>query len=177
MKTLRKIASLCDSISDWTGKGIAWLTLFMVLVTFTVVVLRYLFNMGWIAMQESIVYMHALVFMLGAAYTLRHNGHVRVDIFYVRMGPRGKAWVDLFGVLFMLIPVCAFIAWISWEYVAVSWELLEGSPEAGGLPGRFLLKSAIPAMAILMIIQGISQALNALLVILGASEHSGEDQA
>ncbi|NIR25762.1 MAG: TRAP transporter small permease subunit, partial [Gammaproteobacteria bacterium] len=119
----------------------------MVLVTFAVVLLRYLFNTGWIAMQESITYMHALVFMLGAAYTLRHDGHVRVDIFYQKFSPRTRAWVDLLGTLLLLLPVTLFIAWVSWEYVSTAWALKEGSRETGGLPGVYLLKTAIPLMA------------------------------
>jgi TRAP-type mannitol/chloroaromatic compound transport system permease small subunit len=168
--TLARIARLIDQISEWTGRAIAWLTLGMVAVTFAVVVLRYLFDTGWIAMQESITYMHALVFMLGAAYTLRHDGHVRVDIFYQKFGPKGRAWVDLLGTLLLLVPVTVFIAWVSWEYVATSWALKEGSREAGGLPWVYLLKSAIPLMAALLLLQGLSLALRSLLVILGHEE-------
>lgn len=170
MDTLARIARLIDQLSEWTGRAIAWLTLGMVLVTFAVVLLRYLFNIGWIAMQESITYMHALVFMLGAAYTLRHDGHVRVDIFYQKFGARGRAWVDLFGTLGLLLPFTVFIAWISWEYVATAWELKEGSREAGGLPWVYLLKSAIPLMAVLMLLQGVSLALRSVLVLLGHPE-------
>lgn len=170
MHILASITRFLDQLSEWTGRAIAWLTLGMVIVTFTVVVLRYLFNTGWIAMQESITYMHALVFMLGAAYTLRHDGHVRVDIFYQRFGPKGRAWVDLLGTLFLLLPVTLFIAWISWEYVATAWELKEGSREAGGLPGVYLLKTAIPLMAMLLVLQGLSLALRSILVLLGHPE-------
>ena len=170
MYTLARLARLIDQLSEWTGRAVAWLTLGMVLVTFAVVLLRYLFNTGWIAMQESITTMHALVFMLGAAYTLRHDGHVRVDIFYQKFGPKGRAWVDLLGTLLLLMPVTLFIAWVSWDYVAASWELKEGSREAGGLPGVYLLKSAIPLMAALMLLQGISLALRSMLVLLGHEE-------
>ena len=170
MNILARIAFHIDRLSEWTGRTIAWLTLGMVLVTFAVVLLRYLFNTGWIAMQESITTMHALVFMLGAAYTLRHDGHVRVDIFYQKFGPRGRAWVDLFGTLLLLLPVTVFIAWSSWEYVAIAWDLKEGSREAGGLPGVYLLKTAIPLMAALMLLQGISLALRSVLVLLGHEE-------
>ena len=170
MNTLLLIARRLDQLSEWTGRLIAWLTLGMVLVTFAVVVMRYLFDTGWIALQESITYMHALVFMLGAAYTLRHDGHVRVDIFYQKFGPRGRAWVDLLGTLLLLLPVAGFIGWISWDYVATAWELKEGSREAGGLPGVYLLKTAIPLMALLLLLQGISLALRSLLVILGQEE-------
>ncbi|MFO7593188.1 MAG: TRAP transporter small permease subunit [Pseudomonadota bacterium] len=166
------IARRLDQLSEWSGRLIAWLTLGMVLVTFAVVVLRYLFDTGWIALQESITYMHALVFMLGAAYTLRHDGHVRVDIFYQKFGPRGRAWVDLLGTLLLLLPVTLFVTWISWDYVATAWELKEGSREAGGLPGVYLLKTAIPLMALLLLLQGISLALRSLLVLLGHEENA-----
>lgn len=139
----------------------------MVAVTFLVVVLRYAFSIGWVAMQESITYMHTLVFMLGAAYTLKQNSHVRVDIFYEKLAPRGRAWVELLGTLLLLIPFCLFIIIYSWNYVSLSWELLEGSREAGGLPALFILKTSIPVMALLVMLQGISQALRSLLLLLG----------
>jgi len=170
MPQLERIAAFIDGLSDWTGRAVAWLTLGMVLVTCAVVLLRYAFNLGWIALQESITYLHALVFMLGAAYTLRHDGHVRVDIFYRKLSPRGQAWIDLCGSLLLLLPVCVFILWVSWEYVAASWSLLEGSRDTGGLPLVFLLKSVIPAMALLLLLQGLAQALRCLLVLLGHPE-------
>jgi len=168
-----KLAALTraiDAVSEWSGRGIAWLTLFMVAITFLVVVLRYLFNLGWIAMQESITYLHALVFMLGAAYTLKHDGHVRVDIFYRTMTTRGRAWVDLLGTLLLLLPVCGFIFWVSLDYVLRSWSLLEGSREAGGLPWVYLLKTALLLMPALMIVQGIGEAMRNALVLLGRTE-------
>lgn len=167
---LERIAAYIDGLNEWTGRLVAWLTLAMVLVTGAVVLLRYAFDLGWIAVQESITYLHALVFMLGAAYTLRHDGHVRVDIFYRRLAPRGQAWVDLLGALLLLLPVCIFVLWISWDYVAASWSLLEGSRDAGGLPLVYLLKAVIPAMALLLLLQGISQALRSVLVLLGHPE-------
>ena len=162
-----KLSHYFDQISEWTGRLVAWLTFAMVITTFVVVVLRYLFDFGSIALQESITFMHAMVFMLGAAYTLRHEGHVRVDIFYRRFGERGRAWVDLLGVLLLLMPVTLFISWVSWDYVVSSWSLLEGSREAGGLPGVFLLKSVIPLMALLLLLQGVARGWRALCVIRG----------
>jgi len=156
---LRSLVSLLDALIEWIGRAVAWLTLGMVLVTFLVVLLRYVFDLGWIAMQESVTYMHALVFMLGAAYTLKHDGHVRVDIFYRTFSPRTRAWVDLFGVLVLLLPTCGFILWVGWDYVASSWSVSEGSREAGGLPGVFLLKGLILLMPALLILQGIASAL------------------
>ena len=174
IKQIEKLAQRLDQMNDFVGRSVSWLTLAMVLVTFVVVVLRYLFNMGWIAMQESIIYMHALVFMLGASYTLRHDGHVRVDIIYNRLGLRGRAWVELLGNLLLLMPVTLFIIWVSWDYVTSSWGLLEGSREAGGLPGVFLLKTTIPLMGLLLLLQGVANGLRALLQIVAADQ--GADQ-
>ena len=154
-----KLASYLEKISVWSGQLIAWLTLLMVFTTFAIVILRYGFEMGWIAMQESVLYMHALVFLIGIPYTLKYDGHVRVDIFYSKMSPRSKTWVNLLGTLLLLLPVTVFIAWISWDYVAASWQLREESGEAGGLPGVYLLKSTILIMTLLLFIQGISQLL------------------
>lgn len=162
-----KLARLLDAVSDLTGRTIAWLTAAMVLVTFLVVVLRYVFDWGSIAMQESITYLHALVFMLGAAYTLRHDGHVRVDIFYRKFGARGRALVNLLGSLLLLLPVCVYIAAESWPYVVSSWDVHEGSREAGGLPGVYLLKTLLVVMPVLLILQGLADALRALLTLGG----------
>ncbi|WP_296898622.1 TRAP transporter small permease subunit [Thiohalocapsa sp.] len=101
---LLDLAAGLDLVNTWVGRVVAWLALAMVLVTFLVVVLRYGFDAGSIALQESVTYMHAMLFMLGAAYTLQLNGHVRVDIFYQRFGPRGRAWVDLLCRLFRRVP-------------------------------------------------------------------------
>ena len=134
-----------------SGKAIAWLTLVMVLLTFTIVVLRYGFNMGWIWLQESLTYLHVAVFSVVAAWALQQDGHVRVDIFYAGMTPKNRARVDLLGTLIFLIPFCVFILVISWPYVANSWKLLESSREAGGLPLVFLLKSLIMVMPALLL--------------------------
>lgn len=156
-----------ERVNDLVGRTIAWLALAMVVVTFLVVVLRYAFDLGWIALQESVTYMHALLFMLGIGYALRHDGHVRVDIFYQRLSPRGRAWVDLLGTLLLLFPVCLFIAWIGWDYVAASWAVAEGSRETGGLPGVYLLKTLILVMPALVMIQGLAMALRNALFLAG----------
>jgi TRAP-type mannitol/chloroaromatic compound transport system permease small subunit len=156
-----------ERLSEVSGRLVSWLTLGMVLVTFLVVVLRYAFDTGWIAMQESVSFMHALVFMLGAAFTLRHDGHVRVDIFYGRYGRRGRAVIDLLGTLLLLLPTSTFILWMGWEYVANAWAVREGSREAGGLPGVYLLKTLILIMPILLILQGLAWVLQAVLVLTG----------
>ncbi len=162
---LARLADTADWINEWIGRALAWLTLAMVLVTFLIVVLRYGFDWGAIAMQESVLYLHALVFMGGAAYTLRHNDHVRVDIFYQRLSPRGRAWVDLLGTLVLLLPFCGFMLWAGLPYVLKSWALLEGSQEAGGLPLVFVLKSYILLLPLLLLLQGLALAVRQLAVL------------
>ena len=137
----------------------------MVVTMFSIVVLRYGFNIGSIALQESITYMHGLVFMLAIAHTLKIDGHVRVDIFYQRWGTKGRAWVNLIGSLCLLLPVCIFIMHISWDYVQTSWSYYEGSREAGGLDAVFLLKSLIPLMAALLLLQGLSEVMKSIFTL------------
>ncbi len=164
---LRVIANRLDQFAERTGHFIAWLAVAMVVITFAVVVLRYLFNTGSIALQESITYLHATLFMLGSAWTLKQDGHVRVDIFYSKQSRRTRAWIDLTGTLLLLLPVCVFILFSSLDYVAASWSVREGSQEAGGLDAVYLLKTAIPVMAVLLILQGCAIILKNFLVITG----------
>lgn len=161
-----KIINLLESFIDLTGRIVSWLTLFMVLTTFIVVILRYVFDIGWIALQESITYMHAAVFLVGAAYTLQKEAHVRVDILYCKLSVKARAVIDLLGTIFLLVPMMAFITWISWEYILDSWSVLEGSREASGLPGVYLLKSLILVMSILLLFQAITMSARALYVIM-----------
>ena len=153
---METLCNKIDALNENIGKLVAWLVLAMVFTTFLVVLLRYGFNFGRIALQELITYMHALVFMLAGAYTLKHNEHVRVDIFYNTMSIKNKAKVDLLGTLLLLLPFAGFIVWISFDYVITSWQLLEGSREAGGLPFVYILKTAIPVMATLLFLQAVS---------------------
>jgi TRAP-type mannitol/chloroaromatic compound transport system permease small subunit len=168
---LRQISEIIDAVNEWIGCSIAWLTLAMVWVTFLVVVLRYVFSIGWIALQEFIIYLHALVILLGIGYTLKHDKHVRVDIFYRQMRPRTQALVNLLGALVFLFPMGFFLFWVSWGYVLESWMVLEGSREAGGLPGVFLLKSVLLLMASLVLLQGISEFLRNFLILTGHISH------
>ncbi|MBF7053557.1 TRAP transporter small permease subunit [Halomonas sp. KAO] len=152
-----------DAVTDLVGRTTAWLVLVMMAVQFAIVVMRYVFGIHSIALQESVMYMHAMVFMLGAAWTLQHDGHVRVDIFYRKRSPRSRASVDLFGTLFLLLPVTLYILLGSLGYVSSSWAILERSPD-GGIPGVFLLKSLILAMAALLLVQGIAQLIRQTLI-------------
>ena len=150
--------NLLDRISDITGRITAWLTLAMVLLTTVIVVLRYVFDTGFIWMQESVTWMHAAVFMVGAAYTLLHEEHVRVDIFYRNMSPGRRALVDALGVVLFLLPLCGYLAWMAWDFAATSWAISESSREPGGLPYPMipLLKSIVVVMPVFVALQGVS---------------------
>jgi TRAP-type mannitol/chloroaromatic compound transport system permease small subunit len=161
------LADTIDRLNSTIGRAAAWLCLAVVVIQFAVVVLRYVFGMGSIWLQESILYSHAALFLLAAAWTLKNDGHVRVDIFYSTASPRTKAKVDLVGALLLLIPFASAILYFSWPYVARSWSILESSREASGLPFVFLLKTLIPVFAAMLILQGIAQAIRASSVISG----------
>ncbi len=156
--------NLIDRVSDATGKLVAWLTLVMVVVTFIIVVMRYVFDAGLIGLQESVIWMHGAVFMLGAAYTLLHEEHVRVDIFYRAMSVRRRAWVDLLGVIIFLLPLCVYLAYAAFDFAAFSWSIRESSREPGGLPYPFipLLKSVLLLMPLTLAMQGVSMLLRSL---------------
>ena len=164
---MQKIRKVLESFVEFMGSTVAWLTIFMVVGTFIIVVLRYVFDLGWIAMQESIIWMHAMVFMLGAAYTLQNDEHVRVDIFYRGLSNRNKAVVNLVGTILFLLPVTIFLVISSWDYVSISWIIRESSREAGGLPYPFvpILKSIIPLTAVLLTLQGIANIISSVLVL------------
>lgn len=159
--------NLIDRFSEATGKAVSWLTLVMVVVTFAIVVMRYVFDAGLIWLQESVIWLHAAVFMLGAAYTLKHDEHVRVDVFYRTSSAKHKAWVDLLGVLLFLLPVCGFLLIKSWDFAAVSWSIEESSRESGGLPYPLIpmAKSILVAMPFVVGLQGISILLKSIVTI------------
>ena len=161
--------NLFDRISHVTGTATSWLTLGMVLLTAIIVVMRYVFDAGLIWMQESVTWMHAAVFMVGAAYTLLHEEHVRVDIFYRKMSQRGQATVDLVGVIVFLLPLCGLLALMAYDFAATSWSIHETSREPGGLPFPMipLLKSIVIVMPVVVALQGVSLMLRSLGVIRG----------
>jgi TRAP-type mannitol/chloroaromatic compound transport system permease small subunit len=159
------LADGIDRLTGTIGRTVAWCTLIVVLTQFAVVLMRYLLGMGSIWLSESIIYGHAAVFMLAAAWTLAENGHVRVDIFYADAPPRRKALIDLLGALLLLIPFALALAWLSFPYVARSWAILERSRETAGLPLVFLLKTLIPLFAVLLALQGMAQAVRAAAIL------------
>ncbi len=163
------MSKLLDAFSIRVGHAVSWLTLLMVIVTFVIVVLRYVFGTGLIWLQESLTWMHAAVFMLGAAYTLQQEEHVRVDIFYRKMSEQQRAWVNLLGVLVFIFPMCTFFVYESIDYVAASWSLREVSRNSGGLsyPAVPLLKSVLVIMPVAVALQGLALLLRAAQVIRG----------
>jgi len=160
---LRKIVNVIDAITDLLGRAVSWFTLFLVLTTFLVVVLRYAFQEGSIALQESLLYLNAVVVTLGVGYTLKEKGHVRVDVFYNRLSARKQAWIDIAGFIFLLAPTMLFIILASWDYIALSWRIREGSAETSGLPLVYLLKSGILFLCGTILLQGISELCKSLL--------------
>ena len=160
-----RLADRIDRLSTAIGRFAAWLVLAVVLLQFAVVVLRYVFGFGSIRLQESVVYAHALAFLLAAAWALKAGGHVRVDVFYSEAPPRTRAAIDLLGTVFFLFPVAALILWTSLPYVGRSWAISEGSQETSGLPFVFLLKAAIPVFAAMLIVQGFAEFVRALNVL------------
>lgn len=167
MAALAALMRFIDNLNEQTGRLISWFLVAMVLIQFAVVIMRYVFGISFIWMQESIVYLHSFVFMIGAGYTLLHNGHVRVDVFYRSANFRTKAIIDIFGVVFLLLPVCIVIAQSSWKYVFQSWSIFEGSPETSGIQALFILKSVILAFCVLVALQGIGLALRSFLTLKG----------
>jgi TRAP-type mannitol/chloroaromatic compound transport system permease small subunit len=165
MNVLHACVRYIDIFTDRCGRLLAWLVLAMGLLTTVVVVLRYGFNTGSIMAQEAVTYMHGCLFMLGAAYALKSGAHVRVDIFYRNFSARGRAWVNSLGGIVFLMPLCAFIGLSSWNYVTESWAILETSPEPGGIPAVFLLKSLLPLMAVNLFLQGLAETLRSALVL------------
>lgn len=157
-----------NKLNAGIGKSAAWLALTMVVLEFMVVVLRYAFDWGAIALQEGVIYMHASLFMATAAWVLQTDGHVRVDIFYREMTTLNKARVNLLGAFVLLLPTSMFLFYISWDYVAVSWGMLEGSRESGGLDAVFLLKSLMPLSAAMLMLQAVAQIGQSALLLRGA---------
>ena len=146
-----------DGLTEAIGRSVSWLVLAMTAVTCLVVVLRYGFSVGSIALQESVIYLHGLVFMLGIPYALKHDAHVRVDVLYGRMTPRQQAQVNILGHCLFLVPLASFIIYVSWNYTARAWRIFEGSPEVGGIPLVFLLKTLIPMLGALLLLQGLAE--------------------
>jgi len=167
MARFTSLADGIDRLNTAIGRAASWCALAVVLIELAVVLLRYVLGLGSIWLQESILYAHAVLFLLAAAWTLKEGGHVRVDVFYADASPCTKARIDLLGALFLLLPFCLAIVWFSLPYVERSWVILERSRESSGLPLVFLLKTLIPVFALLLALQGMAQVVRALTVLRG----------
>jgi TRAP-type mannitol/chloroaromatic compound transport system permease small subunit len=171
---ITRLADLIDRLNGAIGRAASWCALAVVLIGFAVVLLRYALGAGSIWLQESILYAHAALFLLAAAWTLREGAHVRVDVFYAHASPRARAWVDLCGALFLLLPFAIAIIVFALPYVERSWATLERSRETSGLPLVFLLKTLIPLFALMLALQGVAQAVRAALVLIPSREAGRE---
>jgi len=169
---VERVAGAIDRAIAAIGRAAAWCCLYVVIAEFAVVAMRYALGMGSIKLQESVLYAHAGLFMLAAAWTLQVDGHVRVDIFYAQARPHARALVDLIGALLFLLPFAVVLAVLSVPYVERSWAILERSREASGLPFVYLLKTLIPLFALLIGLQGVAQVLRAALVLTGPPTQS-----
>lgn len=167
MNILRNICRGIDTFNAWVGKGVSWVTLLLVLVVFTDVVMRYAFRTSFVFVQEMEWHLFSFIFLIGAGCTLLRDGHVRVDIFYQGMTPKAKAWVNFIGVIFFLIPGCFMIITTSFKFAYNAWYILEGSPDPGGIPYRFILKACIPVGFVFVLLQGISLGIKSFLTMIG----------
>ncbi|WP_232325074.1 TRAP transporter small permease subunit [Microbulbifer agarilyticus] len=175
MMFLLRAAGALDRFAGGCGRVLGWFTLAMVVIQSLVVAMRYGFDGGSLAMQDSVAYLHGAALMLGLAYALQSNAHVRVDVVYRKLSPRGKAWVDAVGCLIFLLPLCVFIGYGSLQFAASSWAVQETSNSADGLGGVYLLKSLIPLAAATLALQGLSQLARALHTLMQAE--SSDDTA
>lgn len=164
---MNRIADAIDSLTGLIGRTVAWLALAIVLLQFVLVLARYLFGVGSIWLNESVMYGHATLFLMAAAWTLQAGGHVRVDVFYAEAGPRTRAVIDLVGSLLLLLPFALLVLYLALPFAARSWAVLERSQETSGLPFVYLLKTLVPVFAVLMALQGIAQAIRSVTVLRG----------
>ncbi|MBF0446477.1 MAG: TRAP transporter small permease subunit [Magnetococcales bacterium] len=166
MVILERLAGIIDSINEGVGKLVSWVSLGLVVVVLIDVIMRYLFNNSYVFVQELEWHMFAFLFLLGAGYTLLHDQHVRVDLLYQQFNPKTKAWVNLFGVVFFLLPGCYLIISVSIPWVVTAYEIGEISPDPGGIPARFIIKSFVPIGFILLMLQGVSLGINSIKTII-----------
>lgn len=176
MKFLEKLSSIIDSFSDKVGYLVGWLSTLMVLVVFYDTVMRYAFKKGNIAMQELEWHLFSIIFLIGAAYTLKQGGHVRVDIIFLKLSKKAKAWVDFLGTFVFLLPFAIMVILSTKTFIANSWAVKEISPDPGGLPARYLLKAMIPLGFSFLLIQGISEICKNFLIIVGYDEKQEDEK-
>lgn len=179
MHLLLRIASAIDRFTDRVGRVLVWLSLAMVVVGGFNAIVRYLDKYTGMGLSSNTYielqwYLFSLLFLLGAAYTLRHDAHVRVDVFLSKLSPKGRAWVDVLGTLLFLVPFCVLMLWVAWPAVSSSWAVREMSPDPGGLP-RYPIKAVIPVAFVLLLVQGLSVLIHGLAVITGhEADHAAQ---
>jgi TRAP-type mannitol/chloroaromatic compound transport system permease small subunit len=156
MNGLDRWIAVLEGVNITVGRAVRWCALLMLGLQFAIVLLRYVFGISYIFLQEGVIYLHAALFMLGAGYTLVVDQHIRVDILYSRLGPRGRAVVDLLGGVLLLCPSLLLLLVMTWPFVRNSWNVLEGPMSVGGIPASFALKTLIPAFCVLLLIQGVA---------------------
>lgn len=166
LKLLKGYIRFTDRLTQLVGQAASWLTLMLVALIVYDVVMRYLFNRSSVAIYEMEWHLFALIFLLGAAFALKHDRHVRVDVLYSRFGKKGQAWVNLIGTLLLLLPFCLVIINAGWDFLSNSFNLGESSADAGGLPARYLIKSAIPLGFFMVLLQAINLMFRSILIIL-----------
>jgi len=174
MKFLQILAKGIDRLTEWSGTLVSWLTTVMVLIVFYDTVMRYAFKKGNVAIQELEWHIFSVIFLVGAAYALKHDAHVRVDILYTRFNQKTKAWIDLVGTLVFMIPFAVMVIYSTENFIVNSWAVKEVSPDPGGMPARYVLKAMIPLGFLLLILQGISKAIKNLFVVSGLEMERGE---
>jgi TRAP-type mannitol/chloroaromatic compound transport system permease small subunit len=156
---VRELARRIDAFQERVGRGVSWFMLALVLVVFTDVVFRYLFSRSFVFVQELEWHLFGLVYLLAAGYTMLHNEHVRVDILYARLSPRRKAWMDFILLWVFFFPSCLLVLYTTWPFVRNSFMVNEGSPDPGGIPARWVIKSMILVGFALLVLQGIAEAI------------------
>ncbi len=174
MKYLRAYIRIIDNINTKLGKAVAWLTTVLVLVVCTDVFTRYLLKESSIALQELEWHLFAVIFLGAAAYTLLIDDHVRVDVFYTKFSKKGKAWIDLVGSVFFLIPFCILVIFSTKDFVELSIRIRETSPDPGGLPARYILKAFLPVSFFFLLLEGISLAFKSFITIKEDKTKGGE---
>ncbi|HSO19442.1 MAG TPA: TRAP transporter small permease subunit [Desulfosarcina sp.] len=174
LNVLKVLCGAIDRSNEAIGRLVSWVTVLLVMLVFVDVLMRYLFKTSFVFVQELEWHLFAFIFLIGAGYTLLHDGHVRVDIIYQRLSVKGRAWVNLIGVIFFLIPGCWLVISTSWKFAGNSFAMLEGSPDPGGIPYRFIVKGTMTVGYVLLLLQGISMGLHALLQLLGVEDAAKE---
>ena len=173
MEKLKRLISICDKLNEWVGSVVVSSAVFLFIgVIFSNVVMRYVFNTSFVFMAELEWHVFAFVFLMGAGFTLLHDGHVRVDIFYSMMGKKMQAWINVIGVIILLIPSCYLVLTTAIPWVIDAYKVKETSIDPGGIPARFIIKAALPAGYFLMLVQGILLGFKSLLILMDSTVES-----